>query len=296
MNASARIFPVKMQASAQADSEAQQRALSFNAGAPASRVLYYGGPVISHAQIVLVLWGDKVSSTTKSAMPDFYASIINSTYMDWLGVYNTTGSVVVQGTGHSSSNQTIGRGTFLQTVQIKPTVLSGTIDDAQIQAELTKQMAAGTLPAATADTLYMIHFPPGLKITIHDGATVMTSCQQFCAYHEGYKGKNGTPVFYGVIPDLDSMACSLGCGSGNALARITVSSSHELIEAITDGFPTPGSNPDYPQAWNTKTGEEVGDLCQSSKGSLKGKAATYVVQQEFNNQTSACTTGNYVSK
>ena len=291
--ASARVFPLQMKASKNADLQAQLRANSGTESLIGKKVVYYGGPVISHAQVIMVLWGDKVSQSTKSSMPDFYASILNSSYMDWLSVYNTTG--VTAQNGHASTNQTIGRGSFLQTVQIKPSILTGVVDDLQIQAELEKQINAGVLPKPSSDTLYMIHFPPKLSITMHDGSTVATSCQQFCAYHEGFKSKTGSSVIYGVIPDLDSLACSMGCGRGNALARITVSTSHELIEAITDAFPTPGSNPNYPQAWNTTTGEEVGDLCQSSKGVLKGKAASYTVQQEWNNATNACTTGNYAS-
>ena len=258
-----------------------------------TKVLYYGGPVISHAQVYAVFWGDKVTATTKSAMPDFYSSVLNSNYMDWLKIYNTTG--ITSADGHAGTNQQIGRGSFIQAIQITPAVTTGTIDDKDIQAELEKQIAAKVLPAPTADSLYMIHFPKGLKITMHDGSTVATSCQQFCAYHEGFKAKDGSSVYYGVMPDLDSMACSLGCGSGGSLARITVSASHELIEAVTDPFPTPGTKPGFPQAWNTTGGEEVGDLCQSNTATLKGKATSYTIQQEWDNSTNACTTGSYSS-
>ena len=253
-----------------------------------SKVVYYGGQVIANPQIYVILWGDKVSATTKAAMPDFYASLVNSDYMDIFKVYNTTG--IAAQDGRTGTNQTFGRGSFVQTIQISPAKLSGTIDDLEIQAELEKQILAKTIPAATDNSLYMIHFPKGLKITMHDGDTVATSCQQFCAYHEGFKAKDGSAVFYGVIPDLDSLACSMGCGSGGSLARITVSASHEVAEALTDPFPTPGTTPAYPQAWNTTGGEEIGDLCQANTATLQGKAASYSVQQEWDNGTNACTT------
>jgi hypothetical protein len=259
---------------------------------PTAGVLYYGGPVISNAQIYLILWGAKVSTTTTAAMPDFYASMVNSNYMDFLKIYNTTGLTAQDGT-HTGTNQSIGHGTFLQTIQIAPAKLSGTIDDLEIQAELEGQIAAGKVPAQTANSLYMIHFPKGLKITMHDGTTVATSCQQFCAFHNGFQPKKGSAIYYGVIPDLDSLACSLGCGSGGSLARITTSASHEMIEAITDPIPTPGSNPAFPQAWNTKDGQEIGDLCQSNTASLVGHNATYQVQQEWDNSLGGCTTGDY---
>ena len=257
-----------------------------------AKVLYYGGPVLSHPQVYFVLWGDKVSATTKAGMPDFYSSVLNSNYMDWLKVYNTTN--ISSQSGHSPSNQTINRGSFIQTIQISPSILTGKLDNEQIHAELEKQIAAGVLPAPTADTLYMIHFPPKLTITFTFEGTTATSCQQFCAFHDGFTTKAGVPIVYGVMPDLDSIACSMGCGSG-AMNRMTVVSSHELTEAITDPFPTPGTKPAFPQAWNTVDGNEVGDLCQSTQGTLKGKSKTYAVQQEWDNTANACTTGNYLS-
>ena len=263
--------------------------------AGSGNVVYFGGPVIANAQIYSVYWGGNVSQTTTAAMPDFYASLLNSDYMDFLKVYNTS-NVAVQGGGHSASNQSFGRGSFLSSVQIAPAKLSGTIDDTEIQAELEKQIAAGVIPNQTANTLYMIHFPKGLKITMHDGNTVATSCQQFCAYHNGFQPHAGSAIYYGVIPDLDSFSCMLGCGSGGSLGRITISASHEVMEAVSDPFPTAGSNPSFPVAWNTTDGQEIGDLCQSNTGSLKGHAATYTIQQEWNNATGSCTTGNYTAQ
>ena len=258
---------------------------------------YYGGPVISHVQIYLILWGDQVSQNTQSEMPGFYSSMVNSSYMDFLKIYNTT-NVKVEGGTHASTDQTVGRGSFMQTIQISPVKLRGKIDDAEIQAELEKQILAGKIPAVTPDSLFMIHFPKGLSITMHDGNSVATSCVQFCAYHNGFKTATGTSVYYGVIPNLDGFMCRLGCGGffSSALTRATVSASHEMMEAITDPFPTPGNTPGYPQAWNTKDGAEIGDLCQGSNGTLKGGAKDYIVQQEWDQSHSACTTGDYVSK
>ena len=257
----------------------------------AGKVTYYGGPVISHAQVFLILWGNGVIETTKKSMPDFYASVLNSSYMDWLKIYNTTN--ITAHNGHSGTNQEIGRGSFIQTIQINPSITTGTVDDVQIRDELEKNMEAGTMPKPSADSLFMIHFPANLKITFKDAGTTATSCQQFCAYHMGFVSKKFGNIYYGVIPNLDSFACSMGCGSGGSLVRQTVSSSHELIEAITDPIPTPGSSPDFPQAWNTSDGMEVGDLCQSNTGALKGKAANYKLQQEWDEVAGACTTGNY---
>ena len=36
------------------------------------------------------------------------------------------------------------------------------------------------------------------------------------------------------MPDVTTAACAMGCGPGDAFKNTTASSSHELIEAITD--------------------------------------------------------------
>ena len=127
----------------------------------------------------------------------------------------------------------------------------------------------------------MIYFPPTVTITI-DGAR---SCTDFGAYHFATPGKaKGNNIFYSVEPE---------CGLG--FDYITVAASHEFSEAMTDNIPTPGSNPDYPQAWNTTDGYEIGDLCENSNGTLSSGASHWTVQQEFLNSTNTCSTGDYNS-
>jgi hypothetical protein len=126
----------------------------------------------------------------------------------------------------------------------------------------------------------MTYFPPGVTITLGNSA----SCTSFGAYHEGFKNKTYGGVFYGVMPDC-----------GYSFSYETVVSSHELAEATTDNFPTPGTKPNYPQAWNTSDGYEIGDLCEGTSGTLTAGSTKYTVQQLFSNATNACTTGNYTS-
>ncbi len=264
----------------------------------AGKMNYYGGPVISNVKVYTVLWGDKVNPTIAAAMPGFYASMVNSTYMDFLTVYNTT-SVASQ-SGQGGSNQTIGRGTYAQTLTLNldQSIMGlNSVDDTQIQAELERQALAGLIPSPDNNSLYMVHFPPGLTITGDDGkGGKASSCEQFCAFHNGFVTKSGANMFYGVIPDLDSPACQFGCGVGSSMDRITVSASHEVMEAITDPFPTPGSTPGYPQAWNTTDGMETGDLCQSNIAKLTGRTAKFKIQQIFDNSKNACTnTPTYTS-
>lgn len=245
-------------------------------GAP-TRLLYYGGPVISHAKVYAVFWSGAVSAQTRSRIGPFFENMLDSTYMDWLSEYSTD---IVAVDGRQGTGQTIGRGRYMGAITIQPSAQGPRLTDAQIQAELEAQIAAGHLPAPDADTLYMTYFPAGVKVVMDKTA----SCEDFCAYHEGFTSKAGANVFYGVMPVCDS-----GCGS--SFGSLTSISSHEALEAITDPFPTPGTHPAYPQAWNTSGGDEVADLCTGQSGTLTGHGITSVVQAEWKNSVNACVNG-----
>ncbi len=128
------------------------------------------------------------------------------------------------------------------------------------------------MPAASQNTLYMVYFPSYITILLGKDA----SCMRFAAYHSATPRTVGNNIFYGVMPD-----CEMGF---NAL---TIASSHEFAEALTDGIPTPGSHPAYPQAWNTIDGYEVADLCEGTRATLAVGVKRYTVQQLFPNSTKA---------
>jgi hypothetical protein len=240
--------------------------------------LYYAGPVIAKMRVVVVLWGKGVPTTTSSHLSSYFKALVNSTYVDQLAQYDTNITGV---NGMPGTNQMIVRGSFHGKFKIKPANTSKNLTDADIQTELLAQIASGVLPASNLNTLYMMYFPPGITITL-DG---LTSCSSFGAYHEAVSS-TVTPnnVFYGVMP-----------GCGYSFPTETSVSAHEYAEATTDAIPTPGSNPAYPQAWNTSNGEEIGDLCEGHNGTLTAAGQTYTVQQVFLNTTHACSTGGYTS-
>jgi hypothetical protein len=245
---------------------------------PAGPVNYYGGSVFTGVKVVSVMWNTGVNPTTVATVPGFSAALVNSTYLDQMAQYDTP-SVGIN--GHKGTNQTIGRGTYLGQVQIKPRHKSLNLTDADVQKELEHQIRIGVLPPGDLNTLYMVYFPAAVKINL-DGAI---SCQDFGAYHfathDSRLSKNN--LFYAVEPD---------CRSG--INNITFAASHEFAEATTDNVPTPGSNPDFPQAWNDASGFEIGDLCGTS-GTLSAAGINYTVTQYFLNSTGACSTGNYTS-
>jgi hypothetical protein len=244
------------------------RPISSAAAGP--HLAYYGGPVIADVEVYAVFWGGAAQVRYASALGAFYAGVTNSAYFDWLSEYDTTA-------------QSIGRGSFVGSYDYA-SAPTGTVDDSQIRAQLAGLISAGTVPAPDADTLYAIHFAPGITVT-EGGAQ---SCTYFCAYH-GTFTRNGAYVFYSVIPDQGG-PCAGGCGGDPSGFNNTTSvSSHELIEAVTDSAVGAAPNIAAPLAWYDSTYGEIGDICNAQQARiLGGNGVTYVVQREFSNKLNGC--------
>lgn len=246
-----------------------------------SKLLYYGGPVIAQVKVVPIFWSNRVKANIQGAMDDFYSSYVNSKHMDWLNAEYATNKVALD--GRQGTNQTITRGQSVAPVLITPTLAQKQITDQEVQAEIVAQIDAGTLPKPDSDTLYMIHFPSDVQISIEG----MTSCFSFGGYHNGSKNQKYGDLFYSVLPD-----CSFTVEDSEAsLNSATFVASHELIEAVTDAYPTPGDKPAYPQAWNAADGSEIADLCQNGTASLVGAKATYQISLEWSNSRNICYNG-----
>jgi len=264
------IFPMKSLLATRPDPLAQSK----NA---AQSMLYFGGPVLSKIKVVSVIWGRDVKRTTVNNIGPFLAGIVNSTFVDQLQQYATNLTAI---TGHAGTHQTIGRGIYKGQFQIAPVHTATNLTDRAVQAELRTQIAAGHLPVADQNTLYMVYFPS--YVTITAGKDI--SCVTFAAYHSASPVTVGGNIFYGVLPDCDT-------GFGD----MTISSSHEFAEALTDAIPTPGTHPAYPQAWNTSNGYEIADLCEGTRSTLTVGARRYTIQQVFLNTTKACAKGVFHS-
>jgi hypothetical protein len=241
-------------------------------------VEYFGGSVFSKVRVVAVIWGPNVNPTTVAGVPGFSQALVNSTYVDQMSQYDTFLTGVG---GQPGTDQHITRGTFFGQVQITPKHTSLQLTDLDVQKELRQQIKAGVLPTHNVKTLYMVYFPANVTITLDN----LTSCVDFGAYHFAtndtamVKGN----IFYTVEPDCHG-----------TFSNITFAASHEFAEATTDNIPTPGSNPAFPQAWNTSDGFEIADLCGGG-GTLTAGSKSYTVTQYFLNSTGRCSTGNYTS-
>ena len=95
------------------------------------------------------------------------------------------------------------------------------------------------------------------------------SCQAFCDYHNA----TSSGIFYAVMPYPGCTGCR---GDLTVFEALTLTSSHELCEAITD--PIPGAG------WYDDMNGEIGDICawQTKKVGL------YTVQLEWSNRTGTC--------
>ena len=273
---------------------ASSRPLANRAAVP--HLTYHGGPVVSNAAVVSVLWGGagtylaQVTGSVSPNMDTFFGHVTDSSYLSWLSEYDTPAG---------GTNQSIGFGSFAGRRAITPSSVAGgtTINDSAIQTELLSQINNGQLPAPTLDaaglpnTVYALFFPGGT--TVCDAGSC--SGVQFCAYHSSFtasvKGQTRN-VRYMVLPHPDANIVA-GCGSATADTPEKVLqsyTSHELIETITDPDVALATTAGPPLAWYDLTFGEIADICQSfAEGPVAGTdGVSYVVQQEWSNALNRC--------
>jgi hypothetical protein len=266
-----------------------------------AHLTYWGGAVISNIQVFVVFWGPNVSPaiTANGTIDQFYTDITSSRYFDALTEYTTAG--IVGSNGTSTTNQTIGHGTFGNKFTITPSICPGTaactVTDAQIQTELTNQISANALPGPSTDahgvvsTYYAIYFPPNVTISLPNGTGgVVNSCVKggFCAYHS----TTSSNLPYGVMPDFSSGGCAVGCGVGTTLQIATNVSSHEMAEAITDAEVGVANVFGPPLGWydNPPNLGEIADLCDPAEATVTAGSHTYTVEPLFSNLQNDCVT------
>ena len=167
------------------------------------------------------------------------------------------------------------------------TIESGVIT-AWLAAKLNKDDPA--FPAPTDQTIYVLHYPGAVSITMNNNGTIASSCDSFGAYHgdlrldsnHGYQ-----TVAYAVMPTCARF------GARTGLDAFTSSESHELIEAATDPYPRndPGfSSPDADhEYWAFLLGGgEAADLCaQDPLAFTRFSELPYVVQRSWSNKAAA---------
>ncbi|MEO6418691.1 MAG: hypothetical protein ABIP39_04755 [Polyangiaceae bacterium] len=246
------------------------------AHAPIPLVDFNGGKIMTAPKIVTVTFdGDPMRDRLEA-----FGDIITAT--PWW-------DAVSAGYCNKGGTPCIGRGTAGEHVHLPAGATSYT-DSSQgkpssIQQFIADQVAAGTFPAPTVNTLYAIYFADGVSIDL-DGSG---SCSSFGAYHNtlaltspagdgGVDGGGGPQVItpYAIMP-----RCS------PSEAETTISASHEFIEAATD--PDIGVN-DVAYYMNDQlwafAGGEVGDVCVdfTGQGADQYQESGFTVQRSWSNK------------
>jgi len=239
-----------------------------------------------------VLWGEGVDAETVAKAPDFLAAVSNDDWMDWLDEYDT--SLAVEAgrlTGMPGTGQLIGRGTFAGVKRIAPTASGPDLVDAAIGVELRRQIATGSLPAPDADTVYALFFPPGISIAAASG---QRTCVELCGFHGTATSDDGRGLYYLVIPDhrapdtVHGGGCDFGCGALDPFGNLSVTTSHELAEALTN--PEVGRAPtnDAPLAWYDEVNAEIGDVCSGVSLLAAPDGGSFAVQHLYSRRSGLC--------
>jgi hypothetical protein len=227
------------------------------APAAAPQLVYNNGPLLTSAQVFTVFWGNAWAqapyNTTAQNLNAFFDYILTSSLIDQLSEYSTP-------------QYQIGYGSRIGSVILTSPDPGTTVDDSAIQQMLTNGIANNTFPQPTANTLYFVYLPSGTTVMIGGSS----SCQSFCGYHNDI---NNGQVNYAVEPYPDCSGCTNNLATFDSL---TVTTSHELCEAITD--PIPGTG------WYDQANGEIGDICAWQ---LK-QVGSYTVQQEWSNNANSC--------
>ena len=217
---------------------------------------YRGGPLLTSAQVFLFFWGDAWKQDPLAGLMrqlnDFFEYVVTSPLIDQLGEYGVP-------------DDTIGYRAPAGAIALMSTPPSN-VQDSDIQQLVQEEIASDPAVAQpTPNTVYFVFLPPGVSSGLDGGS----SCVNFCGYHNAIDGQ----VFYAVMPYPDCSGCA---GGGAVFDAMTVTSSHELCEAITD--PVPG------QSYYDDQNGEIGDICAWQTKRL----GQYMVQTEWSNQQGRC--------
>ena len=264
----------------------------LTAGAAASNLLYYGGPVAHSANVVLVQWGAHVRSSYAASTtgdPGFFRYLAAHD-----GSTSDIGGVLAQymdTTGHNSQNSFRFAGAF----QIAPTVAPtppASVTDYEIQSELDKDIYSGSLPTPPGDglsTVYVVLFPPGDNVCFDGGGgCAYDATDGFCAYHGSFQLTGSTHVLYAAMVDDGPGTANYGyCGpSDTDLQNQTSVVSHELSESINDPLVAESAGLSQPLGWYDPTYDgEIADKCDAAPLATNG---SWSVEPLWSNADGRC--------
>lgn len=207
------------------------------------QVIDAGGDVLATPHFVPIVFESDTDTATLSAIGDLGAALPGSDY--W---HSTT---TEYGVGDISVGAVV-------TIAEAP---AATISPGQVESWLRDKLDAddAALPPPDEGNIYVVFYPQGVSVGDASGS----SCTAFGGYHSNVvldAAHGSKTVAYAVIPRCQSF------GGLGLLDALTVTTSHELIEASTD--PYPADTPAFFDVdeghhyWaNYYGGGEVSDMC-----------------------------------
>jgi hypothetical protein len=241
------------------------------------KLVYHGGPLLTSVEIFTIFWGEQWLGAVGQLLPDklneFFKFIVESKLIDQMGEFSVDG-------------KEIGHGKFVGTTKITSPPLEGIVSDEMVQDFLRNNLESKTIPAPTDNMLFFVYLPPGITSSMPNPKTGGSdlSCEKYCGYHGFFRLNNADGssknVYYAVMPYPDCPECHVQ--EPTDFDSLTVSSSHELCEAITD----PEANPTKATGWfvDIDPYPEIGDICNTTRVRLRG----FLVQQEFSKKQMGC--------
>ena len=245
-----------------------QNLISTRSNYRSNNLTYHGGPVmVGTSADYAIFWeptGSYVSSTYNSLILRYFGDVGGSTLYHNNTQYHDSSSKY-------PSNSVLG-GSWVDTAAYP----SGTLSDAQIQAEVTHAQAVNGW-TSTIDNVFFVFTAKGENICYGSSC----SFSSFCSYHDYF----GTSTLYAAMPYMGTnlSGCGVPSSPNNDIdADSTINAtSHEQMEAATD----PHSN-----AWSDTSTYEIGDKCAGNYGggNVTWNGHKYLVQEEWDNAKSGC--------
>ncbi|MGH3261255.1 MAG: hypothetical protein ACRDNS_04580, partial [Trebonia sp.] len=189
------------------------RALAYRlahrgAASSSNNLVYNGGPVMHSDANYAIFWepsGFSTTSTFKSIVGGYFGNVAaasgatNNNYSVATQYYDTTGNIAYSATSG---------GSIVDTDAYPSLGCAGTasvggpcINDAQLQTEVAKVVAAHHLPTGLG-TEYFVYFPPGVTTcatiaTVGGNGVQSPECSGtvYCAYHSSF-GSGSSTILY----------------------------------------------------------------------------------------------------
>jgi hypothetical protein len=246
-------------------------------------VTFHGGPVIPHATVDTVYYGQYWTAPSSSpdytaaqqdmnGLDQFFRTITGSPYLSMLGEYG------------------VGKGQFFTRNVVNGPAANTTVTESTIQGMLQSQFLSGALGAPSTSNVVFVFLPPNVHSQYDDQ-------NSFMGHHSAvtvpylqweYLGSSWVPIVtwtqvaYAVVPHPQGNLADNGYNLTNLstdFQKQTEISSHELAEAVTNPYDYQDSSGNWHGGWWDSNGNEIGDLANQQVAWLDG----YAVQREWSN-------------